>query len=604
MTPRSTGTERTRHALLSVSAREGLDALSATLLRHGWTLWASKGTGQWLAERGIAVQPLESRTGFAELIGGRVKTLDAKLHAAILARRQDDAELKELSVERFSLVVVNCYPFAAVAKKAAVAKATEATEVTEVLGEDKEKNALLALLEWIDIGGPAMLRAAAKNHLRCAPVPSPSHYGAVIAALDANGGTIPHTLARELAAATFALTAAYDTEIAHWFMGFAGKDKTTKTPKTPDILEHNLEVQELRYGENPHQRGWLYKSESGVAGARLLQGARMSYNNYADLDAAWQLTSRFATATTVIIKHTTPCAVATASTPLAALGAALATGDESRFGGVVACNRHFTAEMADAVGDVFLELIAAPSFAPEACEHLAMRRKNLRLLQVGLLQVGLLQVGLPQVEGENPSPINSDGTDGADGADGKNHYKSISGGFLVQSEVLTTPPLVLPTQNHPDFIPDASWKCVSEQTPEPHDWPLLAFAWQVAAATLSNAIIIARRREERGESQGAPYITEAIAGGRTSRLNAAQAAALAVTNATRQNPHSPNPPSQRLIAASDGFFPFPDGLEVLAHAGVSTIIQPGGSRNDNAVINAANQHKIALVLTNQRVFRH
>lgn len=529
--------EEQKHALLSVSDRDGLDRLASELLRRGWRLWASRGTAKWLREHDIDTAELESLTGFAERVGGRVKTLDARIHAAILARADEDDELRDLGAPRFSLAVVNCYPFAEARARG-----------------DSD------LAEQIDIGGPAMLRAAAKNHLLCAPVPSPLFYDEVIAALGDNDGAVPAALARRLAAATFAFSANYDAAIADWFA--AGTKEETKfgtEDAAPFAGMNALEGHELRYGENPHQRGWLYRGSGagGVAGAKLVQGAAMSYNNYADLDAAWRLVRGFAEPAAVVVKHATPCAVCAAESLPAAIAGAFGAGDESVFGGVVACNRPLDADAVEAFGDIFLELVAAPEADVEARDVFAKRRPRLRVLEVA-------------------------------GAGGGLQHKTIDGGVLAQGDIFGEASVesAVGTAVGTSAVSDEGWRCVTARAPSDDDRALMLFAWRVAAAVLSNAVVAARRGGD------GSLVTLAIAGGRTSRLDAARAVAERVGG------------ERGWVAASDGFFPFADGLEVLARAGAGVVVQPGGSRGDGEVVAAADALDVAMVFTGQRVFRH
>ena len=583
-----------KNALLSVSDKHGLDDLATALVRHGWQLWASGGTGTWLEARGFRVRSSAELTGFATLLDGRVKTLDAKIHAGILARsKADEQALEELNIPRFALVVVNVYPFAEQAPQATPQEA----------------------IELIDIGGPALLRAAAKNASFTAPLAAPEWYPEAIAALEAHGGTIPRALAEEFAARTFALTAAYDSAIAAWYAGTVqNQNEAQSEPQNakPEALPAQLvlppqETCALHYGENPHQAGQLYRfaGTGGTAHARLLHptGAKLSYNNHADLEAAWQMAQAFAPATpaVAVIKHTTPCGVAVGrqeqTSPTELLQTALEAGGTDSYGGIVATNfAPKTKPEAEALAEVlqkhFLELVAMPADpdSQDAVAHCAA------LLSQGgatrrLVVVPPQQETAPAISGVQ--------------------IRSLSGGLLAQT-LSHDPPLNLCLEAAPEtWLTDwqKDWQQVSGTKPTLETCHALAFAWRVAGKALSNAIVAATC-ETQGETSA--LRTLRIAGGQTSRVAACQqvADALATFNAdfnadpTKVEGNKNSVPDAPLVAASDGFFPFADGLELLAQAGVQALVAPSGSKRDSQVAAAAEQLGLALFFSPRRGFRH
>ena len=546
-----------KNALLSVSDKRGLDDLAAALTRHGWQLWASGGTGKWLGDKGFVVRSSSELTGFADLLGGRVKTLDSKIHAGILARSREDAQaLQELNIPQFGLVVVNLYPFAEEAEQASPAEA----------------------VELIDIGGPALLRAAAKNCRYSTPLASPDWYGEAIAALDDNAGTIPAGLAQDLAARTFALTSAYDSAIARWHQqNLAAKTPHPAPPSLPEqLVLPPQEARSLHYGENPHQTARLYRflGTGGTAHAELLHPADgvLSYNNHADLEAAWQMVTSFAPTVpaVAVIKHTTPCGVAVARDQAVRhatlLQSALDAGGADSYGGIVATNfAPQTESEIDAFATVlkkhFLELLAVPE-APNQralAQCLEASGKTRRLVAVPPLQTSGLQL------------------------------RSLSGGVLAQT-LPDDSPLAL------EDCAQTEWQQVSGGQASQETLLALAFAWRVAGKALSNAIVAAQ-----WQSHGtSTYLrTLRIAGGQTSRVAACQQVAAALRDLGKQkNTDSP------IVAASDGFFPFADGLETLAEAGVEAVIAPSGSKRDGEVAAAAERLNLALFLSPRRGFRH
>jgi phosphoribosylaminoimidazolecarboxamide formyltransferase/IMP cyclohydrolase len=508
---------RPARALLSVSDKTGLVELAQALVRHGVALISTGGTARTLRDAGLEVQDVATLTGQPEILDGRVKTLQPKIHGGILARRSDPAHMATLAehgIAPIDLVVVNLYPFAA----------------TVASGADFE-----TCVENIDIGGPAMIRASAKNHGDVAIVTDPADYARLAEALEAGG--IAAELRRELARKAFAHTAAYDAAIANWLGNEALPD--------PLLLAAPL-VQTLRYGENPHQAAGLYRLEQGrpgVALGRQLQGKELSYNNLQDADAAVELVAGFAEPAVAIIKHTNPCGVAVAETPVLAWERALAADPVSAFGGIVALNRMVDAATAEGLASLFLEVVVAPGFADAALVVLA-KKGNLRLIALDRL----------------PGP-----------GDAMLDIKSVAGGLLVQArDIETSDP--------------ATWTCPTGRQPTDAELAGLVFAWEVVRHVRSNAIVMTRGR-----------VTAGIGAGQTSRVGAVELAARQAAVAGGEGP---------LGLASDAFFPFADGIERAAEAGVSAIVQPGGSMRDQEVVEACDRHGIAMVLTGRRHFKH
>ena len=516
-----------RRALLSVCDKTGLAELAKFLSGRGVEIVSSGGTAAALREAGIAVREVSDVTGHPEILGGRVKTLHPSVHGGLLVKRGDpeqEAELLRLGILRFELVVVNFYPFASAGRS-----------------EDRE-----ALVELIDIGGPAMARAAAKNHESVAVVTSPAQYRNLMNDIEREGG-VSFDFRRKSAAETFALTAAYDAAVSEWLAADAG----IRVPRKK-IVAMELGAK-LRYGENPHQRAWRYLDMSRHCGApiRQIQGSPVGYNNLSDAQAAMDLISEFAKEepACAIFKHGTPCGVAQASAGEAAFRAALGGDPVSAFGGVISLNCRLDEEAASAIAESFFEVVVAPEFSPEAIEVLG-KKPRVRLLAA---EIG---DGMRQFE-----------------------YKQVSGGFLVQERdrrILDAEELAVATKRRPD----------------PKELDDLLFAWKVAKHAKSNAVVFARDRAAVG-----------IGAGQTSRVDAARAAkAKWNANGNANSGGESNEP--RLAVASDGFFPFADGIEVVADAGATAIIQPGGSRRDDEAIAAADARGLTMVFTGVRHFRH
>lgn len=526
-----------RRALISVYDKTGLTELAQGLSAAGVSIVSTGSTAKQIAAAGVEVTEVAEVTGFSECLDGRVKTLHPRVHAGILAdrRRQDHRDqLEELGIEAFDLVVVNLYPFVETVKSGAA--------------QDD-------VVEQIDIGGPSMVRAAAKNHPSVAVVVDPSKYAAVTAAAAEGGFDL--TERRRLAAEAFAHTAAYDTAVAKWTAAQFG-DGTDAGAVWPAYAGMALERSEvLRYGENPHQAAALYADQDsmpGVAQADQLHGKAMSYNNYVDADAALRAAFDFEEPAVAVVKHANPCGVAVASPgaadPIAnAHLKAHACDPVSAYGGVIAANRTVTAGMAETVKDIFTEVVIAPDFEPEAVEILS-RKKNIRLLT------------LPDGYGRNPV-----------------EFRQVSGGVLMQQ-----PDTVEAEGDDP-----ANWTLVTGEAADEKTLADLAFAWRAVRAAKSNAILLARDGASVGVGMG--------------QVNRVDSCKLAVERANTLAGED-DERARGSVAASDAFFPFADGLEILLNAGVRAVVQPGGSVRDEEVIAAANAAGVPMYFTGARHFFH
>jgi phosphoribosylaminoimidazolecarboxamide formyltransferase/IMP cyclohydrolase len=512
---------RITRALISVSDKSGIVDFARGLAASGVAILSTGGTASLLAREGVPVTEVSAYTGFPEMLDGRVKTLHPKIHAGLLARADrpaHEAALAAAGIERIGLLVVNLYPF-------------EATVARPGCPLDEA-------VENIDIGGPTMLRAAAKNYGAVAAVVDPADYPRVLAEIRAAGEVAADTRFT-LAKKVFAHTAAYDGAIANYL--------TSRGAEYPEVLSLQLrKLQDLRYGENPHQSAAFYRDAQPVAGSlagyRQLHGKELSYNNIADADAAWECVKQFSEPACVIIKHANPCGVAIGEAPAAAYAKAFATDPVSAFGGILAFNRPLDGGTAQAVAKQFAEVVIAPAFEPAALERLGPKA-NLRLLEIALAH------------------------------DVQRHdFKRVGGGLLVQS-----------TDSR--VMRRADLRVVTRKQPDEAQWNDLLFAWRVAKFVKSNAIVYCR--------DGA---TLGVGAGQMSRVDSARIAALKAAAAKLDLRGS--------VAASDAFFPFRDGLDVLAQAGATAVIQPGGSVRDDEVIAAADQHRIAMVFTGVRHFRH
>lgn len=524
---------RVTRALLSVSDKTGLIDFAKALAGHGIELVSTGGTAKALAAAGLKVSDVSDLTGFPEMMDGRVKTLHPKVHGGLLAIR-DNAEhtkaMKDHGIAPIDLLVVNLYPFEATVDKGA--------------GYED-------CIENIDIGGPAMIRAAAKNHDDVAVVVEANDYQAVLDELAANNGATTLSLRKRLAAKAYARTAAYDAAISNWF---ALQLKTD----APDYRAFGGRlVQSLRYGENPHQSASFYRTpdhRAGVATARQVQGKELSYNNINDTDAAYECVAEFdakRTAAVAIIKHANPCGVAEGSDLVSAYRKALACDSTSAFGGIVALNRTLDAEAARAITEIFTEVIIAPNATDEAIAIVAAK-KNLRLLLAG---------GLP-----DPRALGLTA-------------KTVAGGLLVQSRDNAV-------------VDDMTLKVVTKRAPSEAELRDLRFAFRVAKHVKSNTIIYAK-----------DLATVGIGAGQMSRVDSARIAARKAEDAARELKLA-EPMTKGSVVASDAFFPFADGMLACIEAGATAVIQPGGSVRDDEVIKAADEHDIAMVLTGTRHFRH
>ena len=496
------------NVILSVYDKTGLVELADGLRKLGWRLIASGGTARHLRAHGLPVTDAADYTGAPEILGGRVKTLHPAIHGGLLARptADDQGELQALGLAPIDLAVVNLYPFEATVARPGVSEAEA--------------------LEQIDIGGVALMRAAAKNFARVTLLCDPVDYEWALAELRAGGPSVEQRQA--LALKGFAHTAQYDAAIAAWL-----------APDRPETLLV-YPAQQLRYGENPHQEATLFAWQpgGGPLGGALLQGKPLSYNNLLDLDAAWRAVVSFERPTVVIVKHLSPCGIASGDSLAAAFGPALASDPVSAFGGVIAVNRTFDETIAAALGELFVECIVAPEFSAAAQSQL-VHRKNLRLVAA--------QPGAPAGF----------------------EWRSIVGGLLRQSLDAGDPP-------------DTTWRVVSQRQPSAEEREALAFAWRACQHVKSNAIVFAR-----GEA------TVGIGGGQPNRVDCVRIAAARAGERARG-----------AVMASDAFFPFPDAVEAAAEAGVTAIIQPGGSVRDDQATAAADAHGLAMVVTGVRHFRH
>jgi phosphoribosylaminoimidazolecarboxamide formyltransferase/IMP cyclohydrolase len=517
-------------ALLSVSDKTGLIPFARALSERGVKLISTGGTSKAIAEAGLLVEDVASVTGFPEMLDGRVKTLHPGVHGGILARRDMPEHLAAIAQHKIApidLVVVNLYPFAATRARGA--------------GFDES-------LENIDIGGPAMIRAAAKNHDGVAVVTDPADYDSILNEMKANNGATTLALRRKLAGSAFAHTSAYDADVSAWFAELEGE----KFPQVLNLAGTRKEV--LRYGENPHQQAAFYLNSTkraGIATATQLQGKELSFNNLNDTDAAYECVAEFEAPAVAIIKHANPCGVATGSDLRDAFRKALACDPVSAFGGIIAVNRPLDAEIVEAIGKLFLEVIIAPSVTAEAKAMLA-KKQNLRLLEAGTL----------------PDPKTAGMT-----------IRSLAGGYLLQTR-------------DDGRIGDGDLKVVTKRAPSAIERADLLFAFRVAKHVKSNAIVYAKA--------GA---TVGIGAGQMSRVDSSRIAAHKAEESGKAAGLAESP-AKGSVVASDAFFPFADGLEAAVAAGATAVIQPGGSIRDEDVIAAADKAGIAMVFTGMRHFRH
>ncbi|MFL6199954.1 MAG: bifunctional phosphoribosylaminoimidazolecarboxamide formyltransferase/IMP cyclohydrolase [Thermoanaerobaculia bacterium] len=504
---------KARRALVSVYDKRGLEELAHGLARLGVEIVSTGGTLRFLQDKGIPVTAVADVTGFPEILDGRVKTLHPRIHGGILADRSVDGHLDQIEehgIERIDLVVVNLYPF----RETLAAGASFAQTI-----------------EMIDIGGPAMVRAAAKNFGGVGVVVDPGDYAEVLSALEGGGGVLPEELRRRLAAKAFAHTQSYDSAVA----GFLGGQSRLSLE-----LDRTME---LRYGENPHQGGAVYATSGGpgvLGGFRQLQGKELSWNNLLDADAARKIVALFEEPAVVIVKHNNPCGVGRGTSLVEAYQRALASDPVSAFGSIVALNRPADGALAEAMAELFVEVLLAPGFDTSARERFGAKR-NLRVLECPLYR---------------PSPADVE-------------LRPIDGGFLAQP---------------PDALPDdpSGWTCPTRRHPTPEERRALDLAWKVCRYVKSNAIVVANGDQ-----------TVGIGAGQMSRVDSCR---LATEKAQL--------PVRGTVAASDAFFPFRDGLDALARAGITAVVQPGGSKKDDEIIAAADEQGIAMLFTATRHFRH
>lgn len=523
---------KVKRALISVSDKNGLEEFAKELAAHGVEILSTGGTAKAIKEAGIDVKDVSDHTGFPEIMDGRVKTLHPKVHGGILSRRSDDAHVKaqnDHDIGDIDLVVVNLYPFIE----------------TVASGADYD-----TCVENIDIGGPAMIRAAAKNHEFVTIITDPQDYQAVLDDMKSHNGSTTYKLRQKLAANAYALTATYDSNIASWFSNQIDSDEYPRRISFSGTLK-----QTLRYGENPHQSGALYlvdgSNRPGAAHATQVQGKELSYNNINDTDAAFELVAEFDDPAVAIIKHANPCGVATGKDTLAAYEQALQCDPVSAFGGIIALNRTLTAAAAKRIIETFSEVIIAPDIEAAALDILK-EKKNVRVLTTG---------AMPDIHEK------------------RRMVTRVAGGLLVQD-------------NDFGILTEKDLKVVSEREPTEEELEDMLFAFKVCKHVKSNAIIYAK--------DGA---TVGIGAGQMSRLDSSRIAARKAQDAAEAAGWD-EPKTKGSVVASDAFFPFADGLIAAAEAGVTAIIQPGGSIRDEEVIKAADERGLAMIFTGMRHFRH
>ncbi len=524
---------KVKRALISVFDKTGLTDLASVLKNHGVSIVSTGGTRKALEDEGFEVTDVSDITGFPEIMDGRVKTLHPSVHGGLLGIRDVEdhaAAMNKHGIEEIDLLVVNLYPF------------------EEVLADGASAE---TIIENIDIGGPAMLRAAAKNHAYVSVLTSPDDYSGFIAELDQGGGTIGYSTRKRLAQATFARTATYDAAISNW-MAEAFEVETPPYRAVGGPL-----VQAMRYGENPHQKASLYKTSdtrTGVTSAQQIQGKELSYNNINDTDAAFELACEFdpkAVAAVAIIKHANPCGVATAETLKEAYRAALSCDPVSAFGGIIAMNRPLDAAAAKAMVEIMTEVIVAPD-ASHGAKAVLAAKKNLRLILTGGLA----------------NPLGSGLT-----------VRNVAGGLLVQ-------------ERDAGSVDTVDLRVVTKRSPSEQELTDLKFAFRVAKHVKSNAIVYAK-----------DSATVGIGAGQMSRVDSSRIAARKAIDAAEAAGWD-EPKTKGSVAASDAFFPFADGLLAAAEAGATAVIQPGGSMRDDEVIAAADEAGLAMVFTGMRHFRH
>ncbi|MGH9345263.1 MAG: bifunctional phosphoribosylaminoimidazolecarboxamide formyltransferase/IMP cyclohydrolase [Terriglobia bacterium] len=518
--------KKIKRALISVSDKEGIAKFAKGLAGMGVEIVSTGGTAKLLREEGLEVRDVAELTGFPEMLDGRVKTLHPKVHGGILAVRskaEHQEQVQEHGISAIDLVAVNLYPFEKTAARPGAA--------------------MDEIIENIDIGGPSMIRSAAKNFEDVAVVIDPADYPVILEEAEKNAGALSQETRARLARKAFARTAAYDAAIASELEKRAGEAALPQTLRLsfPKIMD-------LRYGENPHQKAAFYRDPAAgncsLAAARQLQGKELSFNNLIDLDASWQLAGEFPEPATAIIKHTNPCGAAIGETLRESYQRALAVDPVSAFGSVIAFNQKVDAQTAEELAKLFVEAVAAPGYEAQAVEILG-RKKNLRLME------------MPAAPSEAVHGL---------------QLRSVSGGLLAQTA-------------DPAGVNEAAWKCVTERDPSSDERRALLFAWRVVKHVKSNAIVYA-----------ADGVLAGVGAGQMSRVDAVR---LGATKA-RELKHD----LKGTVVASDAYFPFPDGVEEAARAGATAIVQPGGSVRDGEVIAAANRLGLAMLFTGMRHFRH
>ena len=520
--------KKVSRALISVSDKTGIVEFAQALSAQGVEILSTGGTFRLLTENSIPATEVSDYTGFPEMMDGRVKTLHPKVHGGILGRRgTDDGVMAEHGIKPIDMVVVNLYPFAATVA---------------------DPNCPLpTAIENIDIGGPTMVRSAAKNHKDVAIVVNASDYQAVLDEMQANQGQLDYITRYQLMVKAFEHTAAYDGMIANYFGARDTDNQARNFSDTYNVQYHK--AQEMRYGENPHQKAAFYieanPTEASVATAKQLQGKELSFNNIADTDAALECVKQFDQPACVIVKHANPCGVAVATDINLAYELAFATDPESSFGGIIAFNRELDAATASAICEKqFVEVIIAPSVSEDAVAVITAK-KNVRLLECGTWGT------------ERPQDFD---------------YKRVNGGLLIQDR-------------DNGMVAEKDLKVVSERVPSEDEMSDMMFAWKVAKMVKSNAIIYSKNNRTIG-----------VGAGQMSRINSARIAGIKAEHAGLE--------VKGAVMASDAFFPFRDGIDNAAQAGISCVIQPGGSMRDDEVIAAANEHRMAMVFTGMRHFRH
>ena len=518
--------DKKRLALISVSDKTGIPEFASGLKRLGFDIVSTGGTAEALKKKGVKVIGVEELTGYPKMLDGRVKSLHPAVFAGILADRSKTshmADLRNFKIRPIDVVVCNLYPF------------------EQVISKPKFTHE--EAIENIDIGGPSMVRAAAKNHKDVAIIVDPADYAAILAELKKRKGKLSLQTKEKLAAKAFAHTKRYDLLIAHYFASRAPKAEVTVLPKELDIFVEK--IQDLRYGENPHQKAAFYKERggnpNGIVSAKQLQGKELSFNNIFDLDSAWKVVSYFSDPAVAVIKHTNPCGVATAQDIHSAYKKAYTTDPLSAYGGIIALNREFDKLTAQELESIFVEAVIAPSYSKAALKILK-KKQNLRIMEMP----SILMPKTPELD-----------------------YKRVSGGLLVQEEDIAK-------------TTSSELKFVTKKQPSLLEIRDLLFAWGVVKNVKSNAIVIAKNG-----------CTLGVGAGQMSRVDSTE---IALRKAGAK--------ARGAVLASDAFFPFRDSIDLAAKAGIKAVIQPGGSIRDEEVIQAANEHGIAMVLTGRRHFKH